>query len=69
MNETEPVNSEEMEEVMSALAMASDGKDKCSGIEVEENHVYFYTHVSDREALELVRILRRLDIEMGYLAE
>ena len=69
MNDTEAPAPEEVEEVISALAMASDGKDKCSGIEVEENHIYFYTHVSDREALELVRILRRLDIEMGYLAE
>ena len=46
----------------------SDEKAKPSGIEVEENHIYFYTSVTEKEALELVRILRRLDIEMGYLA-
>jgi len=48
--------------------MMSEGKDKPAGIEVEENHVYFYCPVLEREALELVRILRRLDIEMSYLA-
>lgn len=69
MNDPEPATAEELEEVISAISLASDGKDKCSGIELEENHVYFYTHVSDRESLELVRILRRLDIEMGYLSE
>lgn len=43
-------------------------KDKPTGIEVEENHVYFYCPVMERESLELVRIIRRLDIEMSYLA-
>lgn len=37
------------------------------GIEVEENRVYFYCPVGDYEALELNRLLRRLDIEMQYL--
>tara|TARA_R110000824_G_scaffold60853_2_gene162317 strand:+ start:7586 stop:8149 length:564 start_codon:yes stop_codon:yes gene_type:complete len=48
--------------------MSDENRRGPSGIEVEENHIYFYTTVSDKEALELVRILRRLDIEMGYLA-
>lgn len=47
----------------------SEGKDKPHGIEVEENHVYFYCPVLERESLELVRIIRRLDIEMKYLAD
>ena len=37
------------------------------GIECEENHIYFYCPVGDREALELNRLIRRLDIEMKYL--
>lgn len=37
------------------------------GIETEENHIYFYCPVGDREALELNRLIRRLDIEMDYL--
>ena len=58
-----------MEDVISSYMLAEGQKDKPSGIEVEENHVYFYTHVSEKESLELVRIIRRLDIEMGYLSE
>lgn len=38
------------------------------GIEVEENRIYFYTDVSDAEALELNRLIRRLDVEMKYLS-
>lgn len=38
------------------------------GIEVEENRIYFYTSVGDREALELNRLIRRLDVEMKYLS-
>jgi len=53
---------------LASLLMADD-KGKLSGVEVEENHIYFYAPVTDKEALELVRIIRRLDIEMGYLSE
>ena len=38
------------------------------GIEVEENRIYFYCQVGDYEALELNRLIRRLDIEMKYLS-
>lgn len=38
------------------------------GIEVEENRIYFYCPIGDKEALELNRLLRRLDVEMIYLA-
>jgi|TARA_R110000824_G_scaffold60050_6_gene160869 ATP-dependent Clp protease, protease subunit len=70
MSDPEVAVPDDMDEVISALSMAAEsGKDKSSGIEIEENHIYFYTHVTDREALELVRILRRMDIEMGYLSE
>jgi len=37
------------------------------GIELEENRVYFYCPIGGNEALELNRILRRLDVEMQYL--
>ena len=39
------------------------------GIESEENRIYFYCPVGDYEALELNRLLRRLDVEMVYLSE
>ena len=37
------------------------------GIELEENRIYFYCPIGGTEALELNRILRRLDVEMQYL--
>jgi ATP-dependent protease ClpP protease subunit len=58
---------EEDDSSMSSFLLASE-KDKATGIEVEENHIYFYAPVTEKESLELVRILRRLDVEMGYLA-
>jgi len=59
---------EPVREIQEAIFMG-EGKDKPAGIEVEENHVYFYCPVMERESLELVRIIRRLDIEMKYLAD
>lgn len=59
----------EQEHDMHEHVYMGDGKDKPVGIEVEENHVYFYCPVMERESLELVRIIRRLDIEMKYLAD
>ncbi len=38
------------------------------GIESEENRIYFYCPIGDQEALELNRLIRRLDIEMQYLS-
>ena len=38
------------------------------GVEVDENRIYFYCPIGDAEALELNRLLRRLDVEMKYLS-
>lgn len=38
------------------------------GIEAEENRIYFYCPIGDKEALELNRMIRRLDVEMQYLS-
>jgi len=38
------------------------------GIELEENRIYFYCPIGGAEALELNRVLRRLDVEMQYLS-
>ena len=37
------------------------------GIETEENRIFFYCPIGDKEALELNRLIRRLDVEMQYL--
>ena len=39
------------------------------GIEVDENRIYFYCQVGQNEALELNRLIRKLDVEMKYLAD
>jgi len=39
------------------------------GIEVDENRIYFYCPIGDYEALEMNRLLRRLDVEMKYLSD
>ena len=68
LEEDEQESHDHMRENLPAIIMSGE-KDKVVGIEVEENHVYFYCPVGDRESLELVRIIRRLDIEMNYLAD
>ena len=52
----------------SLALMMSEAKEASTGIEADENHVYFYSQVGEKEALELIRLIRRLDIEMSYLA-
>jgi len=68
-----------MQEAASAVAEALMGNQmmhneppnpfqKDSGIEVDENKIYFYTDVGEKEALELNKIIRHLDIEMEFIA-
>lgn len=68
---TEPGQVEaEYSEAVTQLAMANMdyGQERVPrGIEVEENAIYFYCPIGDREALELNRMIRRLDVEMQYL--
>lgn len=47
---------------------ASGPYQKDSGIEVDENKIYFYADVGEKEALELNKIIRHLDIEMEFVA-
>lgn len=69
-----------VQEAASAIAEAMMGKpvmhgepqnpfQKDTGIEVEENRIYFYSDVGEKEALELNKIIRHLDLEMNFLAE
>lgn len=52
---------------MQDIAMQTDRIPR--GIEVDENRIYFYCSVGQNEALELNRLIRKLDIEMKYLAD
>lgn len=60
----------EYSEAINQMSMASMeyGQERVPrGIEAEENAIYFYCPIGDREALELNRMIRRLDVEMQYL--
>jgi len=62
----ETLMQEMQNQMMSGFEMSPDRIPR--GIEVEENTIYFYCPIGDKEALELNRLIRRLDIEMQYLA-
>ena len=52
------------------ISSPSRGEDRMPpGIEVDENRIYFYCPVGDFEALELNRLIRKLDVEMKYLSD
>ena len=57
----------EADDLMSSTTMQLDRVPR--GIEAEENRIYFYCPVGEQEALELNRLLRRLDVEMKYLSD
>ena len=57
------VTEEEMMQMMASQAGPMDpGAPR--GVESDENRVYFYSNVGEKEVFELVKILRALDIEM-----
>ena len=63
-------NSNLMEEMQDALMNGYQemGPERAPrGIETEENRIFFYCPIGDKEALELNRLIRRLDVEMQYL--
>ena len=69
-NETQHENPNLMEEMQNILMNGYQdvGPDRSPrGIETEENRIFFYCPIGDKEALELNRLLRRLDVEMQYL--
>ena len=58
------------EEMMQMMAAQSGPMDPGAprGVESDENRVYFYSNVGEKEVFELVKILRALDIEMQALS-
>ena len=61
------VTEEEMMQMMAAQAGPMDpGAPR--GVEADENRVYFYSNVGEKEVFELVKILRSMDIEMQALS-
>lgn len=60
------VSEEEMMQMMAA-GMPPDPNSP-RGVEADENRVYFYSSVGEKEVFELVKILRAMDIEMQALS-
>lgn len=60
------VSEEEMMQMMAA-GMPPDPNPP-RGVEADENRVYFYSSVGEKEVFELVKILRAMDIEMQALS-
>ena len=59
---------QELAEQQALALLMNEEKPGQSGVDADENHVYFYSPVTEKSSLELIRLIRRLDIEMGYLA-
>ena len=71
-NDTENKEAQEVIEMLKtdSFAEASMHADRIPrGIEVDENRIYFYCTVGQNEALELNRLIRKLDVEMRYLSD
>jgi len=69
LNDGIDLESKEARQAMDAMASSMDMSERIPrGIECEENRIYFYCPIGDQEALELNRLIRRLDIEMQYLS-
>ena len=61
------ISEEEMMQMMAAnSAMPDPGAPR--GVEADENRVYFYSNVGEKEVFELVKLLRSMDVEMQSLA-
>ena len=69
LNEQDQAALDQQEIVEQELALLM-GEEKMpqTGVDADENHVYFYAPVTEKTSLELIRLIRRLDIEMAYLA-
>ena len=73
LNDESQTNNLELKEFQQAMGMMSNNVEMQPeraprGIESEENRIFFYCPIGDQEALELNRLLRRLDVEMQYLS-
>ena len=60
------VSEEEMMQMMAAGMPVDPNPPR--GVEADENRVYFYSSVGEKEVFELVKILRAMDIEMQALS-
>ena len=62
------VSEEEMMQMMAASAGSMVDPGAPRGVEADENRVYFYSNVGEKEVFELVKLLRSMDVEMQALS-
>ena len=60
------ISEEEMMHMMANASMPDPGAPR--GVEADENRVYFYSNVGEKEVFELVKLLRSMDVEMQALS-
>ena len=75
---SDPISTAEAAEAIAALMEMSEGGEASApmgmpeppskGVEVDENRIYFYAPVTDSTVLELIKVIRSLDVEMQVLA-
>ncbi len=73
MSEPDPesvvaINEEEMMQLMASAGGMGPGPAPPAGVEADENRVYFYSNVGEKEVFELVKLLRSMDVEMQSLS-
>ena len=71
LSEPEPdqivaISEEEMMQMVANSGMPDPGAPR--GVEADENRVYFYSNVGEKEVFELVKLLRSMDVEMQALS-
>lgn len=65
--EVEEVKQELKQEQVVFMSPHDHGPDGGSGVEQDENKIYFYSQIGEKEVLELNKVIKRLDKEMQVL--
>lgn len=66
--EIKEIHEEKMEEPVVYMHQLPPELGGSSGVEVDENKIYYYSPIQEKEILELNRIVKKLDYEMQYLS-
>lgn len=65
--EVEEVKQEPRQEQVVFMSPHEHGPDGGSGVEQDENRIYFYSQIGEKEVLELNKVVKRLDKEMQVI--
>lgn len=65
--EVEEIKQEPKQEQVVFMSPHEHGPDGGSGVEQDENKIYFYSQIGEKEVLELNKVIKRLDKEMQVI--